>query len=91
VLAEIDDPREHVLVGGAAQPRHLHVSGGRARGEQLAPTPYVGLFSRALSAKSSVSGRKSLVHVAPVLGRLDTSTQIGECVGLELHSLEPLA
>jgi hypothetical protein len=48
VLAERVCPREHVLEG-AAQPRHLQVPGGRARGDRLAPTPYVRLLSGALS------------------------------------------
>jgi len=48
VLAEIVYQREHVL-DGAAEARHLQVSGGWARGGQLAPAPYEGLFPSALS------------------------------------------
>jgi hypothetical protein len=52
VLAERVCPREHLLEG-AAQPRHLQVPGGRARGDRVAPTPYVRLFSGALSLTES--------------------------------------
>jgi len=51
VLAERVFPRKHVL-DGAAQPRHLQVSGRRGSGKQLAPAPDLRLFSGALRGSS---------------------------------------